>query len=77
MKIKSDKQLEALKISVDVMSDKFEEYKKDLKNLRKSYKQLTGQLVQGNDSFIWITSDDSNQYSRRNCLQVHGLKEQK
>ena len=53
-------QLEKLKSSVEVMSDKYDEYGKDWKE--KKYKCLIdwGQLLKGKDWFTWKISDDSD-----------------
>ena len=60
MQIKGDMQLEKLKSSVEVMSDKYDEYGKDWKE--KKYKCLIdwGQLLKGKDWFTWKISDDSD-----------------
>ena len=41
MQIKGDKQLEELKSSVEIMSDKFDEYEKDRKEKEKNHKWIT------------------------------------
>ena len=78
IQIKGDKQLEELKSSVEVMSDKFYEYKKGRKEKEKiinglqngvsSLKEMIGLLEKKNS--------DSEQYSCRNWLLVHGVEEQ-
>ena len=44
MQIKGDKQLEELKSSVEVMSDKFDEYKKDPKEKEKIINGLQNEV---------------------------------
>ena len=44
VQIKSDKQLQELKSSVEVMSDKFDEYKKDWKEKEKIINELQNEV---------------------------------
>ena len=78
MQIKGDKQLEELKSSVEVMSDKFDEYEKDWKEKEKIINGLQNEVssLKERIDLLEKRSDDSEQYSCRNCLLVHGIEEQ-
>ena len=78
MQIKGDKQLEELKSSVEVMSDKFDEYEKDRKEKEKIINGLQNEVsfLKERIDLLEKKSDDSEMYSRRNCLLVHGVEEQ-
>ena len=78
MQMKGDKQLEELKSSVEVMSDKFDEYEKDRKEKEKIINGLQNEVsfLKERIDLLEKKSDDSEQYSRRNCLLVHGVEEQ-
>ena len=78
MQIKGDKPLEELKSSVEVMSDKFDEYKKDRKEKEKIINGLQNGVSSLKERIDLLDkkSDDSEQYFRRNCLLVHGVEEQ-
>ena len=72
MQIKGDKQLEELKSSVEVMSDKFDECEKDRKEKEKIINRLQNEVsfLKERIDLLEKKSDDSEQYSRRNCLLV-------
>ena len=78
MQIKGDKQPGELKSSVEVMSDKFDEYEKDRKEKEKIINGLQNEVsfLKERIDLLEKMSDDSEQYSRRNCLLVHGVEEQ-
>ena len=78
MQIKGDKQLEEPKRSVEVMPDKFDEYEKDRKEKEKIINGLQNDVsfLKERIDLLEKKSDDSEQYSRRNCLLVHGVEEQ-
>ena len=78
MQIKGGKQLEELKSYVEVMSDKFDEYEKDRKEKEKIISGLQNEVSFLNERIDLLEkkSDDREQYSRRNCLIVHGVEEQ-
>ena len=67
MQITSDKQLEEPKSSVEIMSDKFDEYKKGRKEkkiingLQNEFRSLKERI-----DLLQKKFDDSEQYSRRN-----------
>ena len=79
MQIKGDKQLEELKSSVEVMSDKFDEYEKDRKEKEKIINGLQNEVssLKERIDLLEKKSDESEQYSRRNCSLVPGVEEQK
>ena len=78
MQIKGDKQLEELKSSVEVMSNKFDKYEKDRKEKEKIIKGLQNEVCFWKERIDLLEnkSDDSEQYSCRNCLLVHRVEEQ-
>ena len=78
MQIKGDKPLEELKSSVEVMSDKFDEYEKDRKEKEKIINGLQNEVssLKERIDLLEKKSDDSEQNSCRNCLLVHGVEEQ-
>ena len=60
------------------MSDKFDEYEKDRKEKEKIINGLQNEVsfLKERIDLLEKKSDDSEQYSRRNCLLVHGVEEQ-
>ena len=68
MQIKGDKQLQQLKSSVEVMSDKFDDYEKDWKEKEKIINGLQNEVssLMKKIDLLEKKSDDSEQYSRRN-----------
>ena len=79
MQIKGDKQLADLTESVKLMSKKFDQFEKDRKEKEKiinSLKQEVNGLKERVKSLEKV-SDDHEQYSRRNCLLIHGIEEDK
>ena len=79
MQIKGDKQLADLTESVKLMSKKFDQFEKDRKEKEKiinSLKQEVNGLKESVKSLEKV-SDDHEQYSRRNCLLIHGIEEDK
>ena len=79
MQIKGDKQLAELMESVQHMSDKFDDFGKDRKEMEKTINNLKGEVstLKGRVETLEKESDDQEQYSRRNCIVVHGLEENK
>ena len=79
MQIKGDKQLADLTESVKLMLKKFDQFEKDRKEKEKiinSLKQEVNGLKESVKSLEKV-SDDHEQYSRRNCLLIHGIEEDK
>ena len=75
--IKGEKQLVDLTESVKLISTKFDQYEKDrkehietIKNLRKEVNNLSEKLENSEKKI-----EDQEQYSRRNCLLIHGIEE--
>ena len=75
--IKGEKQLVDLTDSVKLISTKFAQYEKDrkehiekIKNLRKEVNKLSEKLENAEKKI-----EDQEQYSRRNCLLIHGIEE--
>ena len=61
------------------MSDKFDEFKKDRKGKEEIINNLKEEVstLKGRVEILEKESDDQEQYSRRNCILVHGLEENK
>ena len=79
MQIKGDKQLAELMESVQHMSDKFDDFEKDRKAKEEIINNLKEEVstLKGRVETLEKESDDQEQYSRRNCILVHGLEENK
>ena len=75
--IKGAKQLEDVKESIKFINEKFEEYEVDRKKKEKEIAELKEDLTSLKEKFFQVdkTLDCQEQYSRRNCLLVHGLQE--
>ena len=76
-KIKGEKQLPDLTGFVQLISDKFDEYEKDRKARDKLITKLQTQVTELTDkvSHLSVQADKQEEYSRRNCLLIHGVKE--
>ena len=75
--IKGEKQLNDLHDSVQFISEKFKEYEEDreknndiIGNLQMEVRTLSSKVSKHEKQ-----ADQQEQYSRRNCLLVHGIKE--
>ena len=75
--IKGGKQLEKVNESIQAINDKFVEFENEIKkkdeeiaDLKKDERNLTGKLYDVNNQL-----DRQEQYSRRNCLLLHGVDE--
>ena len=75
--IKGAKQLEDVSESIKFINEKFEEYEADLKQKEKEIAELKEDLTSLKEKFFQVerTLDHQEQYSRRNCLLVHGVEE--
>ena len=75
--IKGEKQLSDLTDSVQLISDKFDQYEKDRKAKDELIMKLQTQVTQLTDkvSNLSVKVDEQEQYSRRNCLLIHGVEE--
>ena len=75
--IKGPKQLEDVSESIKFINEKFEEYEADLKQKEKEIAELKEDLTSLKEKFFQVdkTLDRQEQYSRRNCLLVHGVEE--
>ena len=60
------------------MTDNFDEYEKDRKEKEKIINGFQYEVISLKErtNVLEKKSDDSEQYSRRNCLLVHGVEEQ-
>ena len=75
--VKGAKQLEVVSESIKFINEKFEEYEADLKQKEKEIAELKEDLTSLKEKFFQVdrTLDHQEQYSRRNCLLVHGVEE--
>ena len=73
LKVKSNSQ-----ISVNFLSEKFHEFEPDRKLKEEMIKSLRGQISVLHDDLKKMEAqvDQQAQYSRRNCLLYHGIKEE-
>ena len=79
MQIKGDKQLIDLSSSVEFLTTKFEQLEKERKEkdeLINSF-QIEVSSLKVEVKNLEKKADDQEQYSRRNCLLIHGLTETK
>ena len=77
--IKGEKQLTNLAETVNFLSEKFHEFEVDRKLKEEIIKSLRGQVSVLHDDFKKMETqvDQQAQYSFRNCLLFHGIKEEK
>ena len=77
--IKGASQLAGMKESVDLMSETFEKFKEELKRKDEVIKSLRGHVskLQSEMNVVVEGLDRQEQYSRRNCLLIHGINENK
>ena len=75
--IKGEQQLIDLTKSVKYISEQFDEYEKDRKEKEETIKNLEGKVNNLTETVAKLVKqvDNQEQYSRRNCLLVHGLPE--
>ena len=59
------------------MSDKFDEFEKERQEQKKVIEELRGEVSSLNENLNGFTEqvDRQEQYSRRNCLLIHGITE--
>lgn len=77
--IKGASQLTELKKSVDFMSTHFEKFKEELKRKDEVINSLRGHInkLQKEMNDVEHSVEKQEQYSRRNCLLIHGINENK
>ena len=77
--IKGERQLLDLKEAVGFISNKFDDFERDRLENEKVIKDLKEEVtyLRGNVDDITAEIDRQEQYSRRNCLLIHGLLESK
>lgn len=77
--IKGEQHLEELTKSVKFLSSKIDEYEQERKENQKVINDLTSNVAQLSEQVKKLTllNDQQEQYSRRNCLLVHGIEENK
>ena len=75
--IKGQKQLPDLTDSVQLISDKFNEYEKDRKAKDELIIKLQTKVTELTDkvSNLSVQVDKQEQYSRQNCPLIHGVEE--
>ena len=74
--IKCERQLSDLTDSVQLISDKFDEYERDRKAKDELIIKLQTQVTELTDtvSNLSVQVDKQEQYSRRNYLLIHGVE---
>ena len=79
IQIKGDKQLADLTQSVKLRSENFDEFEKDHREKEKIINSLKHEVNGLNErvKLLEKVCDDHDQYSRRNCLLIHGIEEDK
>ena len=77
--IKGEKQLKDLSEAINFINEKFEEYEKDRREKEKEIKDLKNNVVFLTSKIEELDKkiDRQEQYSRRNCILLHGIKEEK
>ena len=75
--IKGEKQLADFSESIKFMSHEFDEFEKERPEQKKVIEELRGEVSSLNEKLNGITEhvDRKEQYSRRNCLLIHGVTE--
>ena len=75
--IKGEKQLADLSKSIKFISHKFDEFEKEREEQKKVIEELRGEVSSLNEKLNGFTEqvDRQEQYSRRNCLLIHGITE--
>ena len=75
--IKSENQLNSLSEAIDFMTNKFEEYEREWEEKNKTIDTMKRDLVKMNEKIEKLERivDRQEQYSRRNCLLLHGIAE--
>ena len=75
--IKGESHLNELTKSLKHFSEKIDNYEKERKEKDEIIKTMQGRIdtLSGKIDSLKIHLDDQCQYSRRNCLIIHGLKE--
>ena len=71
--IKGEQQLKCLTDSVEFISAKFDEYGIDQKKKNEMINSLEKKVLGLTETVIPV--DKQEQYSRRNCILIHGVKE--
>ena len=72
--IKGERQLSDLHDSVQFISDKFKEYEEDRAKKNKIIQKLQPEVRTSSSKVSKREKLADQQYSRRNCLLVHGMK---
>ena len=75
--IKGEKQLFDLAKFVKFMTSKFDEVEKDQKETEKIINNLKGEVSSPSEKLGKMEKSAQQQYSRRNCLLLHGIEETK
>ena len=72
--IKGEKQLDSLPDALELLSAKFDELEKDHEKKNKKISEVE-KKVNSLESKLGDSVDELEQYSRRNCLLLHGVRE--
>ena len=75
--IKGEQLLADLSKSIKFITDKFDEYEKEREAKNKIIKEVNGKVCALNErsKVLEESIDQQGQYSRRNCLLIHGVEE--
>ena len=75
--IKGEKQLDSVTESIQNLSDRFDEYEEERRKQNEKIKSLEEKIenLENDNASLSKNIDDLEQYSRRNCLLLHGVKE--
>ena len=75
--IKGEKQLDSVNESIKHLSDRFDAYEEERDKQNKKIKVLEEKVekLENENKALSESVDDLEQYSRRNCLLLHGVKE--
>ena len=75
--IKVARHMEEVNISIKFISEKFEEMEKDRKEKKRQISELKNEVKILNEKIETLgrSFDSHEQYSRRTCLIIHGVKE--
>ena len=72
--IKSEKQLDSLADTLELLAAKFDEWEKDREKKDKKISELE-KRIESLESKLGDSVDELEWYSRRNCLLLHGVRE--
>ena len=77
-RIKGEEQLTSMTTSINSLSQKFDDFEKELKAKDKKIAEFEEHvtILENENENLSKLIDDQEQYSRRNCLLLHGVEEE-